>query len=461
MKEKRAWRVLNEDESKENIAIHSRGNSVKCSNYSAPQHLSASYSAMQLVLSFHTVPPRSCRINRTGEGYFPREDVSQCFSTPSKSHRFVSSLVEIGTFTTLLSKCPSGVGKIDRSSCCELANTPISRLVARLRMCAAAVASIYDVHQLVDFYRLAYKAGYGFGEATSGAYPLVSGVPPAGVFGGSPTLKARDVSFDTSSKEPHLVRARVFVGNMNTNVITRDDIIRLFSAYGTLLGVTVFKGYAFIQYGTSTEADLAVSALNGYSWNGSILGRCSSASFNVFTINRKGRFEISIIFYLRLFMKFSGSVKVSLCSQVFVFTFTGSREASKFSCWVKRGAENFSGSSANAKKERLDDYGKTAAQNNRNRQTATTDSTESRNLYETGMPDTLICGGCRFVTSDFEEFREHRKSACPTNSVDGEVENEEMKWQCSMCDEVCASGGALIDHAFDRHNIRLLKSGTE
>lgn len=51
---------------------------------------------------------------------------------------------------------------------------------------------------------------------------------------------------------------------------------------------------------------------------------------------------------------------------------------------VKRGAENFSGSSANAKKERLDDYGKTAAQNNRNRQTAAADSTESRNLYETG-----------------------------------------------------------------------------
>lgn len=149
---------------------------------------------------------------------------------------------------------------------------------------------------------------------------------------------------------------------------------------------------------------------------------------------------------------------------------------------MKRGAENFSGSSANAKKERLDDYGKAAVQNNRNRQTASTDSTESRNLYETGkykirvtlkglwicgcmpptilqmggaclfelsvlyfsfytfrtnrtkfvresnlvlhctfagMPDTLICGGCRFVTSDFEDFREHRKSACPINPVDG------------------------------------------
>ncbi|VDK42279.1 unnamed protein product [Anisakis simplex] len=118
------------------------------------------------------------------------------------------------------------------------------------------------------------RVGYGFpGESAPGSYPLV-GTMHGSVFGGNPQpLKQREISFDTSSKEPHLIRARVFVGNMNTNAITRDDIIRLFSGYGTLLGVTLFKGYAFIQYANPNEADLAVSVLNGYNWNGSILGK--------------------------------------------------------------------------------------------------------------------------------------------------------------------------------------------
>uniref|UniRef100_A0A158R629 RRM domain-containing protein n=1 Tax=Syphacia muris TaxID=451379 RepID=A0A158R629_9BILA len=261
------------------------------------------------------------------------------------------------------------------------------------------------------------------GESGPGAYPLVGGMPPAGVFGGAPQpLKQREIT-------------RVFVGNINTNIINREEIIRLFGTYGTLLGVTLFKGYAFIQYSNANEADFAVSTLNGYNWNGSVL-----------------------------------DVKLAIAGMK---THNAS-SSSNGVLSVKRGADGW-GSNGSVKKERIEDSmaSNITSQNERNRQVASSDSAGHVNLYEAGMPDTLICGGCRFVTSDLEQFREHRKAPCSSTVKEVvfiylflfqyfyclPLEAEGKKsWQCSMCEEVCSTGGALIEHANERHNIRLQRA---
>ncbi|KAK0419360.1 hypothetical protein QR680_014105 [Steinernema hermaphroditum] len=169
-----------------------------------------------------------------------------------------------------------------------------------------------------------------------------------------------EVSYDTSSKDPHMLRSRVFIGNLNTGVVTREDIIKLCSPYGTLLGVTVFKGYAFVQFAEATGADFAVSILNGYNWNNSYL-----------------------------------DVKLAI---------TGMKGAQSYSTVGDRDH----GAPA-AKKSRVDE-------SHEMNKKAAKESLESGKklggLYDHGMPDTLICGGCRFVTSSLSEFCNHRAAEC-------------------------------------------------
>ncbi|KAM8917263.1 RNA-binding protein Raly isoform 3-T4 [Spinachia spinachia] len=67
----------------------------------------------------------------------------------------------------------------------------------------------------------------------------------------------------TNKTDPKSINSRVFIGNLNTAVVKKSDVESIFSQYGRVLGCSVHKGYAFIQYASERHAMGAVVGENG------------------------------------------------------------------------------------------------------------------------------------------------------------------------------------------------------
>ncbi|VUZ52257.1 unnamed protein product [Hymenolepis diminuta] len=68
------------------------------------------------------------------------------------------------------------------------------------------------------------------------------------------------VSNVTNRMDPNSLRSRLFVGNLNTLHMQKPELEAIFQQYGKIIGLSVHKGYAFIQYANEMSAR---AALNG------------------------------------------------------------------------------------------------------------------------------------------------------------------------------------------------------
>ena len=68
---------------------------------------------------------------------------------------------------------------------------------------------------------------------------------------------------NTSSMDPKMMNARVFIGNLAADKVTRQDVMKLFQPHGKVLGVSLHKSYGFVQFANEEEAKVAVKATNG------------------------------------------------------------------------------------------------------------------------------------------------------------------------------------------------------
>jgi len=67
------------------------------------------------------------------------------------------------------------------------------------------------------------------------------------------------ISNVTNNTDPVSVRSRVFVGNLNTMLVSKEDVRAIFARYGEVIGVSTHRGYAFVQYSDETAARNAVA----------------------------------------------------------------------------------------------------------------------------------------------------------------------------------------------------------
>ncbi|XP_058879105.1 RNA-binding Raly-like protein isoform X5 [Acipenser ruthenus] len=66
----------------------------------------------------------------------------------------------------------------------------------------------------------------------------------------------------TNKNDPRSINSRVFIGNLNTVIVKKADIEAIFAKYGKIVGCSVHKGYAFVQYMSERNARAAVAGEN-------------------------------------------------------------------------------------------------------------------------------------------------------------------------------------------------------
>lgn len=73
------------------------------------------------------------------------------------------------------------------------------------------------------------------------------------------------------TNDPSTAKSRVFVGNLNTIALSKEDVEQIFSRYGMVTGLSMHKGYAFVQYGSQMDARRACGAEDGMTYAGQAL----------------------------------------------------------------------------------------------------------------------------------------------------------------------------------------------
>lgn len=253
---------------------------------------------------------------------------------------------------------------------------------------AAAAGAGFDYN---SYYGYANPGGFGMG-GMPGAVPQAAAMGAAGAAG---MVKPKT---HTSSSDPKAVKSRVFVGNLNTTIATREQLEMLYCRFGTVVGLSMHKGFAFVQYSSEDQARNAVSFTDG----------------------------------------------MTVAGQVLDVNIADEPKTKKGEKGPNAGLPAFGNHPQLTKRSRFD---------------AGLDA-EAEIIEYAGHEDYLKCGHCQSNFRSWQKFKDHRSKPCmkkegemDTDMENGKADGEPAVISCFICKSEYTASWGLIQHLADKHNM--------
>ncbi|XP_050428533.1 putative uncharacterized protein DDB_G0267716 isoform X2 [Adelges cooleyi] len=265
-------------------------------------------------------------------------------------------------------------------------------------------------------------------------------------------MKMSKVGNQTNSQDPQAVNSRVFVGNLNTFQCSKTDVERMFQRYGRLVGISMHKGFAFVQFTNPFDARSACVGEDARTVLGQTLDVNLVAEPKAHQTGRK-RQNLS---------KTGNDWEYYYNSYYASSTANNNGNGGNGSKSSKRQKINHQFTAANAvAKGRNVNSGCGIQQQN----TAHSPAIVPDQLKLYSNPDILICGNCREMFTELQGMLDHKKEYCKLrfackciNSTRSNVNNNNNnnnnnKWPANLNEGfvslVCVQCKESFDNAWD------------
>lgn len=254
-------------------------------------------------------------------------------------------------------------------------------------------------------------------------------------------MKMSKVGNQTNSQDPQAVNSRVFVGNLNTFQCSKTDVERMFQRYGRLAGISMHKGYAFVQFTNPFDARSACLGEDGRTVLSQVLDVNMVAEPKPHQTGRK-----------RQNVAKTGNDWDYYYDSYYASTAFPPRLAPPL------------------KRPRLMPPAR-PQQPKQQKQQVTVNNTTIPSLNQLKVysnPDILICGNCREMFTDLGELLEHKRNycklrfTCKCHTFNGATPKGDSTASllCVLCKDAFPSAWELMVHAQAAHMINIYELGT-